>query len=332
MTADATNPTATATATATSVFAGIDVAKDKLDLGRSDAAGIATDANDQAGIDRVVETLAACRGLACVVVEATGGFERPLLDALLEAGLPVALVNPGHVRHFAKALGVLAKTDAVDARVLAAFAQHAAPRLVERRAANRAELEALLTCRRQLVHVRTEQVNRRQQTRSKAALRSIDAVLKTLAAQIESLERQIRRLIESDDDMGHFDRLLRSVPGVGPTLSATLLAEMVELGTLGRRRAAALAGVAPFNRDSGRSKGKRAIRGGRAAVRSVLYMATVAAMRFNPVIRAFARRLLDAGKAKKVAIVACMRKLLTILNAMLRDGLRWDQMKLAQNR
>lgn len=321
-----------APAPAPAVFAGIDVAKDKFDLARSDADAVLTYDNGPDGIARLTAALAACRDrLACVVVEATGGLEQPLLDALLDAHLPVALVNPGHVRHFARALGVLAKTDAIDARVLAEFARHAAPRLAAKRSENRAELEALVTCRRQLVHVRTEQANRRAQTRSKAALRSIDAVLKTLAAQVDSLDRQIRTLIEGDDDMGRFDRLLRSVPGVGPTLSATLLAEMIELGTLGRRQAAALAGVAPFNRDSGRFRGNRAIRGGRGALRSVLYMATVAAMRFNPVIRAFGQRLLAAGKRKKVAIVACMRKLLTILNAMLRDGLRWDQMKLAQN-
>lgn len=330
MTADAT---ATSPVVVVPLFAGIDVAKDKLDLARSDDADAAvlTCPNAPDGVAQVTAALAACPHLACVVVEATGGLEQPLLDALLDAHLPVALANPGHVRHFAKGLGILAKTDAIDARVLAAFARHAAPRLAEKRAANRAELEALVTCRRQLVHVRTEQLNRRGRTRSTAALRSIDAVLKTLDAQVDSLDRQIRTLIESDDDMGRFDRLLRSVPGVGPTLSATLLAEMLELGTLGRRQAAALAGVAPFSRDSGRTRGTRSIRGGRGAVRSVLYMATIAAMRFNPVIKAFARRLLDAGKRKKVVIVACMRKLLTILNAMLREGLRWDQMKLAQN-
>jgi transposase len=314
------------------VFAGIDVAKEKLDLARSDADAILTCDNAPEGIGRLVEALAACRDrLACVAVEATGGLEQPLLDALLDAGLPVALANPAHVRHFAKGLGILAKTDAIDAKVLVEFARHASPRLAAKRSENRVELEALTTCRRQLVHVRTEQANRRQQTRSKAALRSIDAVLETVRAQIDSLDRQIRTLIESDDDMGRSDRLLRSVPGVGPGLSATLLAEMIELGTLGRRQAAALAGVAPFNRDSGRFRGDRAIRGGRGAVRSVLYMATVAAMRFNPVIRAFGQRLLAAGKRKKVVIVACMRKLLTILNAMLRDGLRWDQMKLVRN-
>jgi transposase len=314
------------------LFVGIDVAKDKLDLARSDAAdAILTVANDAAGIAEVVATLAAARP-AVIVVEATGGLERPLVDALLDAALPVALVNPGHVRHFAKGLGILAKTDAIDAKVLMSFARLAAPRLLQKRSANRAELEALLTCRRQLVHVRTEQTNRRGVTASKAAVRSIDAVLKTLKRQILELDRQIAKLIEGDDDLNHLDRLLRSVPGVGAVLSGTLLCELAEIGTVGRRELSALAGVAPFNDDSGRrDKGKRRIRGGRTSVRCVLYMATIAAMRFNPVIRRFGGRLKQAGKQKKVAIVACMRKLLSILNAMVREGLTWDQLKLVRN-
>jgi transposase len=326
---DATD--ATADSSAAPVFAGIDVAKDQLDLARSDADGIATISNDPAGIRQIVQQFrAAGAALAVIVVEATGGLERPLLDALLEAGLPVALVNPGHVRHFAKGIGRLAKTDAIDARVLAEFARLAAPRLAQKRSQNRAELEALVTCRRQLLHVRTEQSNRRGATASPAARRSIDRVLKTLDKEVDALDGQIKKLIGSDDDFGQLDRLLRSVPGVGPVLSSTLLAELMELGTVGRRQVGALVGVAPFNCDSGRSKGKRAIRGGRASVRSVLYMATIAAMRFNPVIRRFAERLAGRAKQKKVVIVACMRKLLSILNAMIRERITWDQLKLVK--
>jgi transposase len=313
------------------VFVGIDVAKDKLDVARSDGPDLLTVGNDADGVGRVVAALrAAGPAVACVVVEATGGLERPVLDALLDAGLPVALANPAHVRHLAKGLGILAKTDAIDARVLVAFARHAAPRLARKRSANRAELDALVTCRRQLVHVRTEQTNRRARTASAAARRAIDAVLKAVDQQIESLDGQVAALIGSDDDMGRLDALLRSVPGVGPVLSATLLAELGELGTVGRRQVGALAGVVPFNHDSGGMKGRRAIRGGRAAVRSVLYMATIAAMRFNPVIRAFAGRLRAAGKAGKVVAVACMHKLLAILNAMARDGLTWDELDLVK--
>jgi len=265
-----------------------------------------------------------------IVVEATGGLEQPLLDALLDADLPVARVNPGQVRHLAKALGLLAKTDAIDAKVLVAFARHAQPRLSEKRDKTRTELEALVTCRRQLLKVRTEQTNRHATTTSAKARKAIDAVLKTLDQQIESLDKQIRKLIDDDDQLHPLDRILRSTPGVGPLLSATLLAELTELGSLPRRPVSALVGVAPFNRDSGRFRGKRTIRGGRSAVRCTLYMATLAAMRSNPVIQRFAQRLKDAGKPNKLVITACMRKLLTILNAMLRDQLEWSQLKLTQ--
>jgi transposase len=312
------------------VFVGIDVALDTLDLARSDADGVLTVAHDPDGTRRVVALLAALRP-TLVVLEATGGIERPLLDALLDAGLPVALVNPAHVRHFAKGLGILAKTDRIDARVLVHFARLAAPRLTRKRSANQAELDALVTCRRQLTHVRTEQANRRSRTASKAALKAIDAVLKVVGKQVEDLDRQIRKLIESDDDFDATDKLLRSVPGVGPVLSSTILAELRELGSVDRRQVGALVGVAPFNHDSGRHKGRRAIRGGRVAVRCTLYMATLAAIRFNPVIRAFARRLRAAGKLKKVVITACMRKLSTLLNAMVRDRLTWDQLDVVKN-
>jgi transposase len=313
-------------------FVGIDVAKDKLDLARSDADFVLTVPNDAAGIKQVLSTLREPPAApAIIVVEATGGLERPLVEAMLDAGLAVAVVNPGRVRHFAIGIGLMAKTDAIDARVLREFARLAAPRLTEKRSRNRVELEALITCRRQLIHVRTEQANRRAVTSSSTALHSIDAVLKTLSRQILQLDRKIARLIEGDDDLSRHDQLLKSVPGVGKVLSTTLLAELTEIGTVNRRQIGSLVGVAPFNRDSGRFKGQRAIRGGRAAVRSVLYMATVAAMRFNPVIKRFHDRLKEAGKMNKVIIVACMRKLLSILNAMIRYGLSWNQLNLVKN-
>jgi transposase len=307
------------------LFVGIDVAKEKLDLANSDSPQVVTLTNDAAGIAQIVGQLAPARS-KCIVVESTGGLERPLVDALLEADLPVALVNPGRVRHLAIGLGIIAKTDPIDATVLMKFARLAEPRLAEKRSQNQVELDALITCRRQLVAARTNQANCRLSTRSRGALASIDAVLKTLDKQIELLDAKIRRLIDSDDDFKDLDRQLRSVPGVGPVLSATLLAELNELGKIDRREIGALAGVAPFNRDSGKSRGKRSIRGGRASVRSVLYMATLAAIRMNPVLRAFAQRLKQAGKASKVIIVACMRKLLTLLNAMIRDGLMWEEL------
>ena len=308
---------------------GIDVAKDKLDVAYSGREQVQTFANDAAGIKALVKSLKTQRP-TLIVVEATGGLEQMLIDALLDADLPVARVNPGQVRHLAKALGILAKTDPIDAGVLVAFARHAQPRLMEKRSKTRAELEALVTCRRQLVAVRTEQTNRRSVTRSKTARRAIDAVLKTVNRQIDALDQQIHKLIDSDDDLRGMDRIIRSAPGAGPILSATLLAELMELGMIGRRQIGALAGVAPFNRDSGRFRGQRSIRGGRASVRSVLYMATLSAIRCNPVIHQFAERLKAAGKKNKVIITACMRKLLTILNAMLRDRLEWSQLNLVK--
>jgi transposase len=312
------------------VFCGVDVAKDQLDLARHDTGEVRTFDNTPDGRAALV---AALRPLApaLIAVEATGGYERDAVDALLDAALPVALVNPGHVRSFARGLGRQAKTDAADARTLADFARLAAPRLAQKRPEKRVELEALVTCRRQLRRVQTEQSNRLGVTRSPAARRALEAVLATLEQQVADLDRQIETLIASDDDdLGPPDRLLRSVPGVGPVLSSTLLSELPELGRLDRRAICSLAGVAPFNDDSGRRSGKRAIRGGRSAVRSVLYMSAVAAARCNPVIKAFAARLRAAGKAGKVVIVACMRKLLTILNAMVRDHVTWDQLDLVK--
>ena len=326
-----TPPSVPPSSAAAAPYVGIDVAKEKLDLAGSDDldAAVQTFANDPAGIARIVQLLSAAKP-TMVVVESTGGLERPLLNALLEAALPVALVHPGRVRHFAKALGIQAKTDRIDARVLARFGRQAAPRLLQRCADNQTELRDLLACRRQLSSTRTQQTNRRGTTFSKAALKSIDAVLKTLDKQIDRLDKQIRELIDADDDFKHLDGLLQSVPGVGPTLSATLAADLRELGEADRQKVCALVGVAPFPDDSGTIKGKRAIRGGRADVRCVLYMATLAAIRCNPVIRPFHRRLRQAGKVAKLTIVACMRKLLSLLNAMVRDDLTWDQLNVVK--
>lgn len=312
------------------IFIGIDVAKSKLDIARSDSDEVQTVNNTRHGIRKLIDILRNA-GPRLIVIEATGGYEQPALEAMLDADLPVALAQPAHVRHMARGLGILAKTDAIDARVLVTFARHAEPRLATKRSENRVELEALITCRRQLIAVRTEQRNRLGVTRSASAQHAIDAVLETIQQQIDDLDEQIRTLIESDDDMNGWDKLLRTVPGVGPVLSTTLLAELIELGTIGRTQISALVGVAPFNRDSGRFQGKRTIRGGRTSVRSVLYMAAVTAIRCNPVIKAFADRLKAAGKPPKVVIVAAMRKLIVLLNAMLRDRVEWNQLKVVQN-
>ena len=307
------------------VFVGIDVALKKLDMARTDRKGVFTVDNDPAGRQKLIDSL---KGhlVELIVIEATGGIERPLIEALLDAGLPVAMVQPALVRHFAKGLGIRAKTDAIDARVLAIYAQKASPRQVEKRSKNRIELDALITCRRQLLIVHNEQSNRRRNLTSKAAQTAIDKVLKVLEQQIQSLDEQIRKLINSDDDMNSIDKLLQTVPGIGAVTSSVLLGELRELGQMDRRQTAALIGVAPYNNDSGPRKGPRGIHGGRAAARCALYMACLSAMRFNPVIKVFADRLKATGKKNKVVIVACMRKLAVLINAMLRDNLRWDQL------
>ena len=312
------------------MFVGIDVAKAKLDLATSrDGHRVRTFDNDPAGHRRIVELLASPKP-ACIVVESTGGYEWPLIQALLEADLPVAHVNPTYVRHLAIGLKILAKTDPIDARVLVRYAELAEPLLLERCTKNQAELAALVTCRRQFQQTLTQQTNRRAMTRSKAALRAIDQVIKTLEHQVAELDAAIGKLIDSDDHFKDLDRILRSVPGIGPVASATLVAQMPELGKTDRRQAPALLGVVPYNHDSGKLKGQRSIFGGRVEPRCVTYMATLAAMRCNPIIKTFAQRLRAKGKKAKVVIVACMRKLITLINAMLRDRLEWSQLNVVK--
>lgn len=315
---------------ASSPFVGIDIAMDKLDLGRSDRVDVGGFPNDAAGIARIVVDMRAAKP-RCIVIEATGGFERPLLDALLDAGLPVALVNPAQVRHFAKGLGIRAKTDRIDARVLVEFARRAEPRLAEKRPKIQAQLEVLVTARRQLIDTRTIHTNQLARVSFKPAVGVLGRVLKTLNREIEFLDGQIRKLIESDDDFSNLDQLLQSVPGVGDVVSSTLIAELGELGKTDRRQVGALVGVVPYNHDSGKLKGTRSIFGGRASVRSAIYMAALTAIRCNSVIKTFAARLKAAGKKNKIVIVACMRKLTAIFNAMIRDNLQWHQLKLTKN-
>jgi transposase len=312
-----------------SFFAGIDVAKDKLDLATSADDRVETFANDADGHRQIVALLAG-RIPQSVVVESTGGYERALVQALLDAQINVALVNPRNVRHLAKGLGILVKTDRIDAAVLVKFASVAAPRLREKHSKNQTELSGLVICRRQLNQTLTQQTNRLAMTRSASALKAIKRVIQTLKAQIDSLDEQIRKLIDSDDSFKDIDRLLRTVPGIGPVASATIVAQVPELGKTDRRQAPALIGVVPYNHDSGKLCGQRCIQGGRTEPRNVLYMATLTAMRFNPVIKAFADRLGAKGKKNKVIIVACIRKLVTLINAMLRDRLEWNQLNLVK--
>jgi transposase len=257
-----------------------------------------------------------------IVLEATGGVEVSLTSALAAAGLPVVVVNPRHVRDFARATGQLAKTDALDAQILAQFAEVMRPERRPLPDAQTQALAALVTRRRQLIEMLTAEKNRLSM--------APPPVRKSLRAHITWLERE---LAHTDTDLAQTirqspvwrekDELLQSVPGVGPVLTSTLLANLPELGTLTSKQIAALVGVAPLNRDSGTLRGKRTVWGGRAQVRAVLYMSAIVAARFNPVIRAFYQRLQTAGKAKKVALTACMRKLLTILNAMLKHRTPW---------
>lgn len=304
---------------------GVDAAKDKLDVARSDSPAVRVIANDHDGITPFVDQMRRDKP-AVVVIEATGGLERPLLNALLDAGVPVAVVNPGRVRHMAKGLGILSKTDRIDAAMLVRFGQVGNPRLAQKRSENHVELEALVTCRRQLIVTRTQQSNRLCATASPSARRSIQAVLKTLDQQVDKLEKRIRELVDADDEFKGLDKLLRSVPGIGPAVAASLVAELGELGQADRRSLGALVGVVPFNHDSGRRTGRRSIRGGRTSVRCMLYMAAITAARRNPVIKAFSDRLKAAGKINKVRIVACMRKLLTLINAMVRDRITWQEL------
>ena len=309
---------------ATKPNAGVDVSKQYLDV-CCDTHETRL-ANDVGGWDELTAMLQQC-AVDVVVVEATGGYERGAVCALQRAGVCVARVNPRQARDFAKSMGVLAKTDRVDARTLREFAdviaRHAkrAQYITPLQERAREELAELMTRRRQLVDMRVAEANRLEHAGAQAA-RSIRSVLKVLDKQIAQLDQRI------DDHLDrHFKghkQLLDSVKGVGAVTIVTLTAALPELGKLGRRQIGKLVGVAPLADDSGRRKGKRRTWGGRSQVRSVLYMAATVAMRHNPVIKAFYERLLGAGKPKKVAIVACMRKLLTILNAMVRDQSAWD--------
>lgn len=305
------------------VFIGIDVSKSSWDVhvlpeGRAFSVRV-----DEGAAARLLEQLGS-PGSSLIVLEATGGLERQLSAELIDAGWSVAVVNPRQVRDFARALGKLAKTDAIDAEVLALFAQLVRPRLAQKVSEKHQELEALVTRRRQLVSLRAIEKVRRQQVAHKASRRSIDKLLKVLDNQVSEIDKAIARLIETDEDWRAKRDLVQSVPGVGPTTSATLVAELPELGRLSRQQIASLAGLAPFNHDSGKFRGQRRIRGGRTALRSVLYMAALTAKRCNEKLRTFAERLHRAGKPFKVVITACMRKLLIILNTLVRDGAKWS--------
>jgi transposase len=260
-----------------------------------------------------------------VVVESTGGYERRVAIELLTAGAAVAVVNPTRVRRFAEALGTLAKTDRIDARVLAEFAMRLEPRPSERPSPEQVLLDELLTRRRQLITMRTMEVNRQAQAVGALALRQISHHLEVLDEQAAQIDAELDRLIDNDPRWKQRVGLVDSVPGIGKTIAYRLVADLPELGKLNRGQIAALAGVAPMNRDSGGHRGRRAIRGGRTDARNALFMAAWVAERHNPTIRAYAERLQAAGKPFKVVITACMRKILITLNVMLKTGTAWNE-------
>jgi transposase len=304
----------------TATYVGIDVSKEKLDVFFIPAEGYEKESNDLAGHQRLVARL---QELApeLIVLEATGGYEREVLRTLAAAKLPVIRVNARRVRDFAKSMGKLAKTDRIDARMLAEFAERIRPPRQDVTSTEIDELAALGTRRRQLIDMCVAEKNRLAQSR-RALRPSIHEHIKYMEAQITALEEEMDARI--DQTMKEQEKILRSVPGVGPVLSRSLLADLPELGQLSRQKIAALVGVAPFSCDSGQHKGKRRIWGGRAHIRSVLYMATLTATRFNPVIRECYERLRKAGKPRLVAHVAAMRKLLLILNSMIKRSTCWS--------
>jgi transposase len=305
----------------TAHFVGIDVAQARLEVAVWPTGEGWEVSQDTGGTATLVERLQALQP-QLVVLEATGGWEVPVVAALAAAGLPVAVVNPRQVRDFARATGKLAKTDRLDARVLAQFAQAIRPSPRPLPDAQAQELGALLARRRQMVEMLTMERNRLRTALARVRPR-LQAHITWLEQELQQVDQDLHHLLRASPLWREKDDLLRGVPGIGRVLSLTLLAELPELGTLDRRQIAALVGVAPFHRDSGTLRGKRSIWGGRAPVRAALYMATLVATRHNPVLRAFYQRLLRAGKPKKVAVVACMRKLLIILNAMLRHRTPW---------
>lgn len=307
-------------------FAGVDVAKDKVDVAVIPDGVHFTETNDAVGAGRVSSRLKKA-GVALVVLEATGGYERTVFYRLAESGVPTSVVNPRQTRDFARAEGLLAKTDKLDAALLARFADKMRPAATIAKSMKDREYEALVSRRDQLVSDRAREKTRLDKTIFEWERASMEAHIRWLDERIAELDAQIEQRGEDDDDLCRKIRLLKSVPGVGPVVSAALLANMPELGSLDGREIAALAGVAPLNHDSGRRLGHRRVWGGRGHVRSKLYMAVVCAIRFNGVIKEFYERLIAGGKPFKVAITACMRKLLVILNAMIRDSSSWGAPK-----
>jgi transposase len=304
------------------MFIGIDVASQHCDVAFGSDGAVRTYANEDQGLEELVVELQATDEIALVVLEATGGYEALTVAKLAAANIPVVVVNPRQVRDFAKSLGRLAKTDTIDARVLALFGERVRPTVKALKDEQTRALEGLLARRRQLIEMIVAEQNRLIHAQGQVR-KSIEQTISFLKKQLRRLDRDLDDAIQASPLWREKEALFRGVPGVGPQMTATLLASLPELGQLNRREISALVGVAPFNRDSGTLRGRRAIYGGRASVRGALYMATLVATRHNPVIRAFYQQLLARHKPKKLALVACMRKLLVILNTMAKTNEPW---------
>jgi transposase len=304
-------------------FVGIDVSKDRLDVHVRPSGQAFAVARTGEGLDQLAGHLCAL-GPALVVLEATGGFEVTVAAALAGAGLPLAVVNPRQIRAFARATGRLAKTDALDAQVIALFAERIRPEPRPVADEDSRLLAELVARRRQVVEMIGMESNRKRQARSPQVLRGLDRTLAALQAALSELDREIDNTVRGSPAWRAAEDLLTSVPGIGDITARTLIADLPELGRLDRRRIAALVGVAPVNRDSGSLRGHKAIAGGRTGVRKVLYMATLSAIRWNPIIKDHYRQLVERGRPKKVALIACLRRLLGILNAIVRTASPWQ--------
>ena len=298
-------------------FVGIDVAKDWFDVAVLGEKNTVRFANTKSGIGKLVKRMKALNP-KLIVVEATGGYEEGVVVALFEAGLPVALVSPQRVRQYARAKGRLAKTDQLDAHLLADYGKTIQPRLFVGKSEERKQLSALVGRRNQLNAMLQAEKNRLR-TQSGTIRTSLEQVIACLETQLHQMEKEIRTLLQQHTDLQSQEKLLRTAKSIGPVTAATLLADLPELGQLDRQEIAALVGVAPLNADTGRKRGYRKTKGGRPAVRRALYMSTLTGIRYNPILKPQYEQLVKRGKLKKVAITACMRKMLTILNAMMRD-------------
>jgi len=302
-------------------YVGIDVSKGQLDVAVGEQGEEWAERNDEGGIAKLVARLKAVQP-ELIVLESTGGLEKGALSALSRAGMRVALVNPGRVRAFARSLGLLAKTDKLDARLIARFAKAVQPSATRLADELEQHLAGLVARRRQLLEMQVAEQNRLLST-PPSLKANVEEHILWLQTALAKLDQEIQADIHQSERWKKHADLMRSVPGVGPVTAATLLAELPELGQLDRKKIAALVGVAPVNDDSGHRRGKRWIKGGRSSVRNVLYMAALSASKHNPLLRAFYQQLIQRGKEKKVALTACMRKLLIFLNAILRDLTPW---------